>query len=415
MYDGPHPQPARKLKVVGRHCSLEAVDTSTPGADARIGAAMKRGVERLKAQLLVVPEVFVPAIGPLLDAVDAGNLAEIKCLYEKDFNVDSWEWPADWEDNDDRRSPFDNEEFYVAFTLLPECLRRAARQEHWHVVDWIMLDANADACNFSCIFKARNGPSEWFMEEAVADELWNRIMDRGGTVMDALKVCGKGWWPRSLYEDDDSPRREAYEGRTFCDLGQEVDDGKFIGFTTPFGTLHDVCGSFVWSKEWADNNPSVVMFKCCTPDFVSRMFAARGYSNPHLVDVLIDSALKTRLGTNATRWLGIAERLVDMGFSFEYHVLFKLSKNPLHRRLLLKMMRIYGGIAYVGRRLGSGIPAIAKTHRNLILVWVALKMRVLAARARERAWNLSSAHVSRLMANFTANARGLMAAPSAEC
>lgn len=369
---------------------------------------MKRGFKRPK----VVPEVFVSAIEPLLAAVDAGSLDETRRLYERDFNTTYWDWPADWEDHDGESWPFKYEDSYVAFTLLPECLRLAARRQHWHIVDWIIRDAKEEVSGVGWVIDDEIGAEKLpslFMEQEVADALWEKTLGRDGTVTDALQMCGKGWWPQDLFEPGDHPRREAYEYRTFCDLSLSTTEREEL--RDWYGRL-PVKKSFVWTKKWARENSSVCIFECCTPDFVSNMLDARKEHNTHLgythlVNVLILKALKTQLKTDATRWLGIAESLVDMGFAFEYHVLFELSKHLLHRRLLLKMMRIMGGkggIAVVERHLGSGIPAIAKAHRNLLLVWVAFKMRVLAARARERAWSPDNVHVLRLKTNFAANA-----------
>lgn len=340
------------------------------------------------------PEVLVPYLEPLLGAVTQGNLDETRRLYRKHFDTGFWELPADWKD--DRKDPFHKEYIYVTYTLLPACLRRAARQQHWHIVDWIISDANQFA-------EARGEFSQYFNEEAVADELWELTTGKDGTIMHALQMCGKGW-PQSRYEGDDAPREE-YENRMWFDWDHEF--GEFPHIL--FGDLQQVKRLFVWTKEWAVENPSIVIFKYSTPAFVCDMLAKRGHcwshaGGLHLVSALIRCALKMQLKTHASRCLGIAEGLVDMGFEFKYTILFELAKYPQHRRLLLKMMRICGGIALVGRHVEGDIQAISKAHQNLILVWVAFKMRVLARRARERTWSPASSHVSRLKENFTANA-----------
>ena len=346
-----------------------------------------------------VPEAFATALGPLLTAVDAGDLAVVRSIYNTSFNTDSC-----------------REDLYVASTLLPGCLRRAAHREHWHVVHWIIRDARPQIAGLNL----EGRPSHLFMEEAVADVLWAHIMGEDGTVTHALQMCGKDWWRQSRHEHG-AASREAYEVRTFFDWDDwnwVCDESAYQVYHDRPGTLKKARESFVLTEEWARANPCVVMFKYSTPDFVSSVLAARGDcgypSGPHLVPVLIERALKTQQQTHATRLLGIAEDLVDMGFSFEYYTLLVLAGYSQHRRLLLKMMRICGGIALVGRQLRGDIPAIAKAHCNLILVWVAFKMRVLAARARERAWSPTSAHVFRLEADFAANARGLTAAPLGE-
>ena len=200
--------------------------------------------QEINSRPIMVPAVLAPFLEPLLAAVDAGNLAETRRLYEKYFNSDSWEWPSGWDDTDPRGSPFYDEDHYVAFTLFPMCLRQAASRQHWHIVDWIIRDGNAD--NDWC---TKGRPSDSFMEEAVAETLWRRATGSDGTIMHALQMCGKGWWPQDLYEDA-SRRREAYEERTFFDW-----DGRGEWFGKLRGAYGVYDPSFLIDR-WARHDPS---------------------------------------------------------------------------------------------------------------------------------------------------------------
>ena len=286
-------------------------------------------------------------------ACNQGNLDEVKRLYER-FN---WEGPVE-ECEELIRDVFDRggDDSKICRWLL-HWIEGAANGNHLHVLQYLLeMSEYSIDYNFDCDPRY----------VAIAKVYLDRMRSPCGTVEDVLMACGKGWW--SNENDWEPDQKMPYEQLTCWHMEYEYDREHDRDVPT-VKRLEPVKSGFVPTDEFKAEHPDIAFFTHCTPEHIAATIKERMIV-PHVILLayecfasVVFTAVPGRIGkfrrtikapdyTNGSRFLQIAETLVDMGFEFDNYIFFLMDDSPnVMRPLMHKMIQIHGGREYVECKL----------------------------------------------------------------
>jgi hypothetical protein len=319
-------------------------------------------------------------------ACQQGDLCAVQRLYEQVFKTKNWGYPGS-------ESEF-VDEFEHEATIFDEghpqwqkqWLLMAAFENHVHILKWFLETWND---GYYAI--------EEEDEDAIASGYIQRLISPQGTVEDALRACGKGWW-----RTNELPylQKSCYEMEMwFNNSSRRYKEGTMIMSQVP--DYFRITGEV-----------NATLFTHTTPEHVRRVLEEHRWQN-NLVSTIIGFALDVYTDypsehnpdpENGSRLFKIAEELLDMGFEFTDDLFDWMD---IHAdayfddvwRLMRKMLRIRGGKEVVRQRM-TQYDKRARARASIAILFCVAKLLVSASRACKRTWEPQSIHVVPYAINF---------------
>lgn len=360
------------------------------------------------------------------EACARGDRDEVDRLYRQSFDAKTWGFPG--EDSEDKEA-FEEQEREMFDSIRDwqkDWLESALKNNHIHMIQW--FSGKWEEKGLTSVFEE--------MSECIANIYLKKLCVHGGTVEDALRACGKEWWP-----DESKP----YEART--GWAMEYEFNYVVKREVPtVKKFFDVDPAFALTSEYIATHPDVVFFTHRTPSHVVDALQCQcprdyaiGVCSGLLVSEIIRQAcdyygvfdhvsspsnsksyaLAARWSSwaesshpppdsgNGSRLIGIADELVNMGFAFDDRVFFLMDNcapcDHSVRRLMSKMVRIHGGRERVQCKLPRYDDSRRRTRVNVTIAYWAVRLVVAAIRARKRTWAPSSVHVAALGSGFSSH------------